>query len=317
MKGVILAAGKGERLYPLSDNYPKTLLPICNKAVIVYQLELMKGLGISDVVIVIGHYGYKIVEQLGNGSRFGLNIDYIEQKKPLGVAHAVGLVEPKIKDSFLLFLGDIFFVSKEFGKFVETFRAGGVNCLLAAKVEHDKERIKKNFAIIADDEGRVRRVIEKPHYAGSDLKGCGLYIFDLHLFDAIRRTPKTAMRDEYELADAIQILIEDGFAVKVMPVIEDDLNLTSIEDLFEINMMELKNQGRLRLIGENAVVKNIKKVVNSVIGANAVIGKDVEIVNSVVFPGVDLNGFSSSRITNSIVTAGGVYKIDPDGGGMR
>jgi dTDP-glucose pyrophosphorylase len=269
----------------------------------------MKNLGIQNIVIVIGHYGYKIVELLGDGYKFGVNIEYVEQKTPLGIAHAVGLVEGKIENNFLLFLGDIFFLSNQFGRFTDVFRNERLNCLLAAKIESEKEKIKRNFAIIEDKKGFVCRVIEKPRYVTNNLKGCGLYIFDQHIFDAIRRTPRTAMRDEYEITDAIQILVEDGFVVKAAPVIEDDLNLTSIEDLLSINMKELKKHGLSNLISSNAIVKNKERIVNSVIGDNVQIDRNIEIVNSVVFPNVNLSDSKPLKIVNSIVTTAGVYQI--------
>ena len=90
--------------------------------------------------------------------------------------------------------------------------------------------------------GRVRRVIEKPRYVDSQLKGCGLYVFDPHIFDAIRRTPRTAMRDEYEITDSIQILINDGYVTHHHPIVERDLNLTKPADLLTINLIELARQ---------------------------------------------------------------------------
>ena len=85
-----------------------------------------------------------------------------------------------------------------------------------------------------------KKVIEKPGYLVHNIKGCGLYLFDLHIFDAIRRTPRTAMRDEYEITDSIQILIEDGFLVKQLTIVKEDVNLTVPDDLIKSNMWMLK-----------------------------------------------------------------------------
>ena len=97
----------------------------------------------------------------------------------------------------------------------------------------------------------MHRVIEKPRYVDSQLKGCGLYVFDQHIFDAIRRTPRTAMRDEYEITDSIQILINDGYVVHHHPIVERDLNLTKPEDLLTINLIELARRGLTQLVGES------------------------------------------------------------------
>jgi len=214
-------------------------------------------------------------------------------------------------------LGDIFFVSNRFQEFWETYRREKVNCLLAAKYETDSNSIKRNFAIIENAEGYVGRVIEKPRYVTTNLKGCGVYIFDRHIFDAIRRTPKTAMRDEYELTDAIQILLEDGFRVKAASIIDDDLNLTCIDDLLAINLKVLKKQDLPNLIGHDTVVKNSGRIVNSIVGDNVYIEKEIDIMNSVIFSNVNLGALKSSEIINSIVTSSGVYQVNNKGNGAR
>jgi len=85
-----------------------------------------------------------------------------------------------------------------------------------------------------------KKVIEKPGYLVHNIKRCGLYLFDLRIFDAIRQTPRTAMRDEYEITDSIQILIEDGFLVKQLTIVKEDVNLTVPDDLIKSNMWMLK-----------------------------------------------------------------------------
>lgn len=97
-------------------------------------------------------------------------------------------------------------------------------------------------------------MIEKPRNVNSQLKGCGLYVFDPHIFDAIRRTPRTAMRDEYEITDTIQILINDGYMVHHQPIVERDLNLTKPDDLLTINLIELARAGLTRLVDDSATV---------------------------------------------------------------
>jgi len=112
-QGAILAAGSGSRMMGISEYYPKPLLPICNKPLIQYQIEMMKSLGILDIIILIGHQGYQITRAFGDGSAFGVQLRYVEQTRRLGIAHAVGSLEPHIHKPFLLFLGDIFFVQAE------------------------------------------------------------------------------------------------------------------------------------------------------------------------------------------------------------
>jgi len=146
--------------------------------------------------------------------------------------------------------------------------------------------VRRNFVIRADATGRVRRVIEKPRYVDSQLKGCGLYVFDQHIFDAIRRTPRTAMRDEYEITDSIQILIDDGHLVHHRPIVERDLNLTRPDDLLMINLIELSRKGMDHLVGDNVEMPVGTSVHKSVIGDNVVIHHPIRISQSVIMPGV-------------------------------
>jgi len=238
--GVIMAAGKGTRMDPFSYNTPKSLLPILNIPLIVHHINALKAIGIDEIVIVVGHLSFEIARRIGDGSSFGITINYVEQKENLGIAHAVGQLEPIIHSKFLLILGDIFFITKDFTRMVEIMKENASSAVLAVVNEQDPEAVKRNFAVLLGNNGKVKRVIEKPRYVASRLKGCGIYLFDQHIFDAIRRTPRTAMRNEYELTDAIQILIEDGFSVDIAEIIEADINLTYSHDLLRCNLEQLK-----------------------------------------------------------------------------
>ena len=107
MVGVILAAGKGARMYPFSERSPKPILPILNRPLLAHQIEVMRECGISDVHIVVGHLGYQVASFFGDGSNYGVRIHFVEQESTLGLAHAVGALESRIQVPFLLMLGDI------------------------------------------------------------------------------------------------------------------------------------------------------------------------------------------------------------------
>jgi dTDP-glucose pyrophosphorylase len=132
----------------------------------------------------------------------------------------------------------------------------------------------------------VHRVIEKPRYVDSQLKGCGLYVFDQHIFDAIRRTPRTAMRDEYEITDSIQILINDGWIVNHHAIVERDLNLTKPEDLLTINLLELDRRGLSSLVADRVRLPDGTRVERSVIGDGVLVRHPIRICNSVILPNV-------------------------------
>ena len=109
MVGVILAAGKGARMYPFSERSPKPILPILNRPLLAHQIEVMRDCGITDIHIVVGHLGYQVASAFGDGSHYGVRIHFVEQESTLGLAHAVGALESRVQLPFLLMLGDIYF----------------------------------------------------------------------------------------------------------------------------------------------------------------------------------------------------------------
>ncbi|OQB28628.1 MAG: Glucose-1-phosphate thymidylyltransferase [Chloroflexi bacterium ADurb.Bin180] len=290
LTGVILAAGKGSRIQPLNLYLPKPLLPVCNKPIIQYQLEDMQRIGVRDVIIVVGHLKEEIISYFGDGSALGLKIRYVEQQQTLGIAHAVAQLESQVNTPFILFLGDIFLVPKDLQIMERMFWERRAGAVLAVKKEPNPEYIRRNFAVILHASGTVTRVIEKPRYLANNLKGCGVYIFDLSIFDAIRRTPRTAQRDEYEITNSIQILIDDGFPVYPADVIEWDMNITFACDLLECNRSQLGRLGKTQLVGEHAVLHPGVKLHGSVLGDRVVVDQPVEIKDSLVLPGTHISG---------------------------
>jgi glucose-1-phosphate thymidylyltransferase len=287
MVGVILAAGKGARMYPFSERSPKPILPILNRPLLAHQIEVMRDSGISDIHIVVGHLGYQVSAAFGDGSQYGVRIRFVEQESTLGLAHAVGALESRVQLPFLLMLGDIYFHLKApLRPLCDQVLSGAVNANLVSMYEPDPAMVRRNFVIQADESGRVHRVIEKPRYVDSQLKGCGLYVFDPHIFDAIRRTPRTAMRDEYEITDSIQILINDGYVVHHHPIVERDLNLTKPDDLLTINLIELERNGLPRLVDDSVTSPDGTRIDRSVVGHGVVIRHPIRISNSVIMPNV-------------------------------
>jgi dTDP-glucose pyrophosphorylase len=307
--GVILAAGRGIRIKPISLKYPKPLIPIGNKPIILHQIEQMKTVGIKKIIIVVGYLKSRIYEYLGDGVKFNVEIKYVHQESALGIAHAVGQLENHIHGPFLLFLGDIFVVTKNLKSMITEFTDKKANSILAVKKEANLEFIKRNFAVIRDKNGLVKRVIEKPRYVVNRLKGCGIYLFDLHIFDAIRETPRTAMRDEYEITDSIQILINYGYRVYAKEVIEWDMNITTPLDIIKCNLEFLTKMKLNNLISKDAIIQKNTKIKNSTIGKRVIINYPISIENSVVFSGTKITKRKS--VSNCIVTPYGIteYKI--------
>lgn len=299
--GVILAAGKGTRMKPFSSRWPKPVLPVLGEALARHQVAMMRAVGVTRVFVVVGHLGREVERALGDGADLGVSITYVEQRETLGIAHALGHLERRLAEPFLLFLGDIYFVSSRLGAMLERYERGDVRGVLASKIEARPEMIQRNFAIVADHDARVTRVIEKPCIAPSTRKGCGLYLFGPEMFGAIRRTPRSAMRDEYELTDAIQIMIDDGHRVVYADVIDDDLNLTVPDDLLDLNLRELDRRGLAQLGAPEG-----SSVTRSVLGPHVHLGAGTSLHECVVFEGVDVP--PGQHLTRAIVTPDGVVQ---------
>ncbi len=287
-------------MFPFNLKIPKPLLPICNKPLLEYQIEAMFKLGIRRVVIVIGHLGFELSRQLGDGSRFGVSIEYYEQERILGIAHAVGQLESHISGPFLLLLGDIYFEFSNLGNMLEEMERKQAAAVLAVREEVDPGAVRKNFVVIENDEGFVRRVIEKPRYAKSMLKGCGLYLFDLPIFDAIRRTPRSAMRDEYELTDSIQILIDDDFRVAASRCVSYDMNLTFPGDLLACNLRRIASIQVGNVIDRTATIHPGATLSRTVVGRGAEIQNPITITDTVVFS--DCRVVSKQHLDRMIIT---------------
>lgn len=299
--GVLLAAGKGSRMAAFSDHIPKPMLPVGNRALLTHQIELLRDIGITEIIVLIGYKGFEIARVLGDGSQFGVNLRYVEQTEMLGIAHAVGQLENAIDKPFLMFLGDIYFVAKDLeGMFAQFDKQDG-GAVLATKIEQDPLAIRRNYSVQMDEDGRVVRVVEKPRHVSNKLKGVGLYLFDLSIFDAIRRTPRTAMRDEYEITEAIQVLINDGEYVSTVNAVHDDINLTFPADVLRVNMQYAAEQGDGgNLIDPTASVHPDAKLSNTVVGPRAVIADPVIMHNCVVFEGATVA--PRERYDNVIIT---------------
>jgi glucose-1-phosphate thymidylyltransferase len=301
--GVILAAGKGTRLQPFSERYPKPILPILGKPLLQHQIECLRDLGVTRVIVVIGHLGFEIVRALGDGRDLGVEIEFVDQGPTLGIAHAVSKLEGLVDRPFMLFLGDIFFLHDDLSRMVAMLGPDDVHGVLAVKEEPSIEAIRRNFVVLEDADGFVKRVIEKPQYPPSRLKGCGLYLFDPRFFDAVRRTPRTAMRDEYEITDAIQIFLDDGHRVRAARVIRDDLNLSYPADLLDINLKLLAQSSQ---IGANVRLAPGCTVERSVVMDGVTVEQPIAIRDSLIFPGVTVS--SRFDLSRAIVTPGQVIE---------
>jgi dTDP-glucose pyrophosphorylase len=307
MPGVILAAGKGSRMAHLPTSLPKCVLPVLGKPILGYQLELFAALGVRRVLVVVGHRGFEVVREIERLPNLGMQIEYVEQHETLGIAHCVGTLEPHLDRPFLLMLGDVFLRQPRLGEMVSLFEQSGADAVLSAVHEEDDDALCRNFCIVQDDAGIVRRVIEKPRHPPTRLKGVGVYLFSPVVFDAIRRTPRTAMRNEYEITDSIQMLINDGCQVRVACCVDGDVNLTVPADLLALNADALREWKLDSWISPSAELAPDAKVVASVVCDHASIGSQSSLEQCLVFPHAKVNGGSALRRT--IVTPDGICTV--------
>jgi len=231
VSGVILASDVDERMDQFKINIPRGMLEVGGKPILQHQIELMKGVGVKDFVFMVSFKKELIEEYFGDGKKLDVNIRYVEQKKSLGIAHAVGQLEKYCDSPFILSLSSIFLLAKDFRQLIELAEHRNAPVSLAVQNSSDPNFSEFHFGVILHPDNRVKRIAEKPRYIMSNLKGCGIYYFDPVIFDAIRRTPRTAMRDLYEITDSVQILIDDGFPVYYAEVIEWYKHINSLKDL--------------------------------------------------------------------------------------
>jgi len=212
VKGVILAAGRGTRMLPLTRTRPKPLVPVLNRPLIEYVLLGLREAGADEFAVVIGHLGDQIQAALGDGSRLGVSIHYLVQPEPNGSGAATLLAEEFIGgEPFLLSFADIITPRRNYPRLREAFDSGRWSAVITLNWMEDPY---EGAAVTVDDEGRVLRIVEKPPKgtAGTHFNNAGIFILPPFIFDAIRSTPKSD-RGEYELPQAIQFIIEQEFAV--------------------------------------------------------------------------------------------------------
>jgi len=286
---VILAAGAGRRIGRLGQRYPKALLPVLGRPIISWQLEALKRHGIDDAVIVVGHLGESIRAALGDGSERGMRLVYREQTEPNGIAHALSFAQDAIEGPFVLLLGDIFFAPGDLEGVLSLLRAQDNQGVLVVQHESDLDQVRKNFTVeLAEDgprAGFVERVIEKPQDPVTTLKGTGLYAFDPGIFDAIDGTPRSSLRNEYELTDAIQVFVDRGAKLRTFETSARDFNLSEVRDLLQLNLHALKGEGLENFVEPTASVGKRVQLERSVVLAGATIESSARLSECLVFPG--------------------------------
>jgi UDP-N-acetylglucosamine diphosphorylase/glucosamine-1-phosphate N-acetyltransferase len=239
MKAVLLAAGAGERLQPITATRPKHLIKVAGKPILQYCLEAVKQAGIDEAIIVTHYMGESIRSYFGDGEKLGLKLSYVDQPQILGTGNAAGIAEPYLDGDFALIYGDLLFGLDAVKAVMSKFRNGKTAAVMGV-VPVDRP---ENYGIIEKDgEGAVRRIVEKPASgkAPSNLANAGVYAFSKEVFDKIRKT-KASVRGEWELTDAITMFCEEGKCVVAAELSKDDwFDVGRPWDLLDANVWALK-----------------------------------------------------------------------------
>ena len=311
LRGLVLAGGAGSRLRPITHTSAKQLVPVGNKPILFYALERLAAAGITDVGIVVGDTRPAIEAAVGDGRRFGLQVTYLPQAAPLGLAHAVLTAADWLDGSdFVMFLGDNL-VEGGLADLVAEFRAARPAAQLLLKRVADP----RGFGVVeVTGDGRVTRLVEKPAAPASDLALVGVYLFSHAIVDAARRI-RPSGRGELEITDAIQCLVDDGLDVRARELDGWWLDTGKKDDLLEANRAVLGDlvrrvDGRVdegsRLVGE-VVVEDRAEVCRSTIQGPAVIGAGARIIDSHVGPDTSVAAdgvVERSRVADSVLLEG-------------
>ncbi|ADR37609.1 glucose-1-phosphate thymidyltransferase [Oceanithermus profundus DSM 14977] len=315
MKGLILAAGRGTRLRPLTHTRPKPVIRVAGRPIIHYALENLKGAGVHEIGVVVSPDTHDDVRAALNGMT-GVEVAYILQERPQGLAHAVSVAREWLEDDpFVLYLGDNLF-ERGIAPFVRAHAQGGPAAVVAlARVEDPRQ-----FGVAEVAGRRILRLVEKPERPPSDLAVAGVYVFDARIHGLIEGLEPSA-RGEYEITDAIQRLIDGGHEVQGLPIEGWWKDTGRAEDLLDANRLllagiEPKNEGRVeesRLIGR-VVIEEGATVLRSTVMGPALIAAGSRVEDAfvgpftAVGPGAEVRG---SEVEYSIVADRAVIENVP------
>ena len=322
MKGIILHGGHGTRLRPLTHTGPKQLLPIANKPMSQYCLESLVDAGISEIAIIIGGMGSnKVQEYYGNGEKFGAKIIYVNQDYPHGIAHAINLCKEFVgNDKFVVFLGDNI-IKKSIAEYVSRFKQSDASAsILLCEVSNPTQ-----FGIADVKDGVIKKIMEKPKYPPTNLAVTGIYLLTPTIFDIIDRL-KPSWRNEYEITDALQMLLEENHKIIYYMITDYWKDTGTPHDIIHANEVILSSMkpyfhgtkeenvlisGNV-MIGEETVIKNGSRIVGPIIiGKKCIIGPNAHIGPNISIG--DNSKLSRCNIENSIIMSGcsidGNFKI--------
>ncbi|MFC8342993.1 glucose-1-phosphate thymidylyltransferase [Streptomyces sp. NPDC057280] len=301
MKALVLSGGAGTRLRPITHTSAKQLVPVANKPVLFYGLESIAAAGITEVGMIVGDTAAEIEEAVGDGSKFGLQVTYIPQERPLGLAHAVLIAREFLgDDDFVMYLGDNFIVGG-IAALVDGFRAHRPDAQILLTHVPDP----RAFGVAElDAAGQVIGLEEKPETPKSDLALVGVYLFTPVIHDAVRAIAPS-WRGELEITHAIQHLIDARADVRSTVIRGYWKDTGNVTDMLEVNRTVLETVAhridgevdeRCELVGR-VVVEEGARIVNSRIVGPVIIGSGTVVEDSYVGPFTSVA--ENCRVTDS------------------
>ena len=234
MKAVVLAAGKGIRLEPITSTRPKHMIKIAGKPILERCLNELKACGIKDIVLVVNHMANAIEGYFGDGGKLGIKIEYARQETVLGTGNALITAQSLVQEDFALVYGDLLFSANVMKKVLEKHQNERPSATMAVVPVMQPE----NYGIVElDDRDHVKRIIEKPNReeAPSNLANTGIYVLSKDIITKVKETPASA-RGEWEIPDAIALMLNEGKGVLAVKVLEEDwMDIGRPWDLLEAN----------------------------------------------------------------------------------
>ena len=294
MKGIILHGGHGTRLRPLTHTGPKQLLPIANKPMSEYCLNSIKETGITDIAIIIGGIGSnKVREYYGDGKKFGVNITYIQQDEPKGIAHAIRLCKEFVNDEkFLVFLGDNI-IQKSITEFTENFKNSDYDAtVLLCEVDNPS---RFGIADIVND--KILKITEKPKNPTSKLAVTGIYFLTPAIFEIIDNL-KPSWRNELEITDALDMLLKQNNNISYEKITDYWKDTGTPDDILHANGEIIKKHPEFL---QKRFVKDLRNVENLNVNDNVIVGENCEFGQDVTIQGPVIIGDNCKILTKSTI----------------
>lgn len=310
MKGLVLSGGYGTRLRPITYSQQKQLIPVANKPILFYGIEDIIEAGASEIGIIVGPNKDQVMETV-KSKNWDVDIEFIFQREPRGLANAVLTAESFLDDEFVMYLGDNI-LREGIAEHARTFKENSCDAsLMLTEVDNPEQ-----FGIVeVDNSGKIKRLIEKPKKPSSNLALVGIYFFNLNIIDACKNI-KPSWRNEFEITDAIQWLLKNGYEVKWTKVDGWWKDTGKSEDILEANRLilddlksNLENAAEINGVikGRVLIHKGTKIDKNSVIKGPVIIGNNCIIKNSYIGPYTSIGGdciIMDSEVEDSIIMSG-------------